>query len=161
MSVSAPGHFLDAAHKCSRHRGGHLALRVFWVQGGSQETDAWEVPGTLEVGPGLLSALSLTRPSPSAPYCGLSFETQSKSTGPGVGTRASPWFPHGPGSPHVNLHPLWVLCALCVKDYQPNPMKTGDSPSLRVLIQLELYAKGSTVLFCTFLCGSSVCSERR
>lgn len=29
----------------------HLALWVFWGQDGSQETNVWEVPGTLELGP--------------------------------------------------------------------------------------------------------------
>lgn len=39
-----------------------------WALSGSQETNAWEVSGTLEMGPRVLSALSITLPTlPTAP----------------------------------------------------------------------------------------------
>lgn len=69
--------------------GGHLALWVFWAQGGSQETNAWEVPGTLEAVLGAPSALSISLPSPPAPHCGPALKTQSESSEPGVGTQAA------------------------------------------------------------------------
>lgn len=105
-----------------------MALRVFWAQGGSQETNVWEVPDTLEVGSGVLSALSITLPSlPPAPHRGLSLNSQSESAEPGIGTQASSQQPYGPMSPRVNLQPLWVLCYLFVQDYQLKPSKLhGD-----------------------------------
>lgn len=136
-----PRSFLDATHKYDRHRGGHLAPWVFWAQSGSQETNVGEAPSTLEVGPGVLSALSITLPSPTAPHHGLAFEAQSKSAEPGVG--ASSQLTRWPMSPHVNPQPLWVLSSLFVKDCQLRPSKLRED--LEFSFPWSLNTKGGTL----------------
>lgn len=84
-----PGNFLDATHKCSRHRGGHLALWVFWAQGGSPETGAWEASSMSGGGTWRAGAPSFTLPAPAAAQRGLPWKARSESAEPHEGTLAS------------------------------------------------------------------------
>jgi len=60
--------WLPPTSTADRHRGGHLALWVFWAQGGSPETGAWEVPSTTGGGAWSAHALSFTLPAPAASH---------------------------------------------------------------------------------------------
>lgn len=99
-----PRNFLDTTPPTSTADiGGHLALQVFWAQGGgSQEINAWEACSTLAVGPRMLSALSIALPFLQLSH-GLSLKTQSEFLEPDVGTYASSQLFHWAVPTYVNL----------------------------------------------------------